>query len=124
MCKGAEHRAHHHSAPAPSQCASTTTVHQHHHSAPAPPQRISAEFALLAQDDDQTKNLYQVAKLRGTISVLLQLGQQTGRMMAVYLPAVKPEMPLFDDSAERLAWRFSNNLAEGTNNDELYIAFA
>jgi hypothetical protein len=86
--------------------------------------RVSAGFTLLAQDDDQTKSLYEVAKLRGTFSVLLQMGQQSGRMMAVYLPAVKPETPAFDDSADRLAWRFNNNLAEGTNNDELYIAFA
>jgi hypothetical protein len=85
--------------------------------------QVSAAFTLLAQDDAQTNNLYQIARQRGTISVLLQLGRQTGRMMAMYLPAVRPQVPVFDDSTERLTWRFSNNLAEGLNNDELFIAF-
>jgi hypothetical protein len=65
-----------------------------------------------------------VARQRGTISALLQLGQQSGRMMGIFLPSIKPDVPVFDDTAERLVWHFGQSFAEGTDNDELYIAFA
>jgi hypothetical protein len=85
---------------------------------------VSAEFTIFAQDDEQTNSLYQIAKQRGTISVMLQLGQASGRMMAIFLPSVVPVLPVFDDSTDRLAWRFTNNLAGGISNDELYLALA
>ena len=44
--------------------------------------------------------------------------------MALYLPNVVPELPLFDDSETYLSWEFKNNLAQGVSNDEAYIAFA
>jgi hypothetical protein len=90
----------------------------------AGPRRVSVDFALMAQDDTQTTALYQMAKDRVTIGALLQLGQQQGQMMAIYLPSVMPEIPAFDDSGQRLVWQFSNNRASGVADDEIYIAFA
>lgn len=86
--------------------------------------QVSIGFTLLAQDDAQTTALYQIAKQRGTMSVLLQFGERTGRMMAVYLPCVTPEIPAFDDTGAQLAWHFSNNQAGGPLENELYLAFA
>ena len=37
---------------------------------------------------------------------------------------VVPEVPNYNDSDTRLVWDFKNNLAQGTAEDELYIAFA
>ncbi len=85
---------------------------------------VAVNFTLLAVDDAQTTALYQAAKTRQTISAMLQLGQQTGQLMAIYIPNVVPEIPAFNDSEVRLQWEFKNNIAQGRLNDEIYIAFA
>ncbi len=88
------------------------------------PRDVGLNFTLLAQDNEQTLSLYSSAKQRTCIPVMLQLGMQQSRVLGIYLPNVVPEIPEFDDSDVRLRWRFSNNLGQGSNDDELYIAFA
>jgi hypothetical protein len=88
------------------------------------PREVVANFTLFAQADIETRSLYAAAKSRTPVSALLQLGQQQGQMMAVYVPNVVPELPLFGDSEAYLLWDFKNNLAQGVSNDEAYIAFA
>ena len=88
------------------------------------PREVLSSFTLFAQPDAATQSLYAAAKSRTPISALLQLGQQKGQMMAVYLPNVVPELPLFDDSEPYLLWEFKNNLGQGVSNDEVFIAFA
>ena len=85
---------------------------------------ISTSFTLIAQDDASTVQIYAAAKKRIPIQVMLQLGLQQGRLLGIYLPAVTPEQPGFDDAEVRLKWKFSNNLAQGINDDEIYLAFA
>jgi hypothetical protein len=85
---------------------------------------VVSTFALFAQDDTQTKLLYQAAKERTLMSLMLQLGQQQGQLMGIYMPSVTPEIPHYNDSETRLQWEFHNNLAQGTSDDEIYIAFA
>jgi hypothetical protein len=85
---------------------------------------VKTNFTLFAQDDAATRNLYAAAKARMPISAMLHLGQQPGQIMAVYLPAVMPEMALFEDSQPSLLWEFKNNVAQGVSNDEAFIAFA
>ena len=86
--------------------------------------QVSSRFSVFAQDDVQTKALYQAAKARSLISAMLQLGQQQGELMGLFLPQVTPEVPTFNDSETRLQWEFNSNLAQGTTDDELFIAFA
>jgi hypothetical protein len=86
--------------------------------------QVKAGFSLFTRDDNQTSALYTAAKQRGTISMMLQMGKQKGQLMGVYLPSVTPALPAFDDSETRLRWIFKNNVAQGTADDELYIAFA
>jgi hypothetical protein len=88
------------------------------------PRQVVSEFTLFAQDDAQTNALYAAAKLRDTFPAMLQLGQKQGQIMGVFLPAVSPEIPNYNDSETRLLWEFKNNVAQGTTNDEAYIAFA
>ena len=54
---------------------------------------------------------------------MLQLGEQIGQLFGAYMPAMVPEVPEFDDSETRLQWKFQNDRAQGTVDDELYIAF-
>jgi hypothetical protein len=84
---------------------------------------VELNFALLADDQTETLGLYESARTRSPISVMLQLGAQDAQLFGIYLPAMVPEVPEFDDSATRLEWRFQNSRAQGTVNDELYIAF-
>jgi hypothetical protein len=88
------------------------------------PREVLSTFTLLAQADPATTSLYGAAKTRNPVSALLQLGQQQGQMMAVYLPGVVPEMPFYNDAERYLFWTLKNNLAQGKSNDETFIAFA
>ena len=91
----------------------------------APGERdVVSHFTLMAQDNAQTTALYAAAKLRTPVSAMLQLGQQKGQLMGIMLPNVMPEIPSYNDSQPRLQWEFKNNRAQGTSDDEIYIAFA
>ena len=85
---------------------------------------VRVNFSLHEQDDEATKGLYQAARQRSPISIMLQLGQQPGQLFGIYLKSVVPEVPEFDDGETRLQWRFSGSRAHGTINDEVFIAFA
>lgn len=85
---------------------------------------VKLNFELFEQDDAPTKALYQAARQRSPISVMLQLGEQAGQLFGAYMGAMVPEVPEFDDSETRLQWKFQNSQAQGTVDDELYIAFA
>jgi hypothetical protein len=83
---------------------------------------VGLTFSIFEQDDAQTKALYQAARQRSPIGVMLQLGEQAGQLFGAYMPAMVPEVPEFDDAETRLAWKFTNSRALGSADDELYIA--
>jgi hypothetical protein len=87
------------------------------------PRSVSLAFTLFEQNDAQTKQLYQAARQRSPIGVMLQLGEQAGQLVGAYMPAMVPEVPQFDDSDTRLQWKFQSSRAQGTADDELYVAF-
>jgi hypothetical protein len=78
---------------------------------------------LYSKDDNATTGLYQAARQRSPISVMMQLGQADGQVMAVYLKSVVPEVPEFDDSKNRLQWQFRPSQGQGTTDDEMVVAF-
>lgn len=84
---------------------------------------VALEFSIFEQADAQTAELYQAARQRSPIGVTIQLGEQAGQLFGAYMPAMVPETPQFNDSDTRLRWEFRNSRAQGTINDELYIAF-
>jgi hypothetical protein len=85
---------------------------------------VVSQISLLAQDDAQSTALYQAARSRTPVPAMLQLGQQQGQLLGIYLPNMQPEIPIYNDTEYRLQWDFQNNLAQGQADDELYIAFA
>ncbi len=90
----------------------------------SPGQRtVQASIGLYSQTDSATPALYQAARQRAPISVMFQLGQQQGQVMGVYLQSVIPEVPQFDDSANRLQWVFKPSRAQGTVDNEIAVAF-
>lgn len=91
----------------------------------APGEReVVTAFTLYAQTDSQTEALYVAAKNRALVSAMLQLGDQNGQIMGIFMPSVTPEIPAYVDSETRLQWEFKNNLAQGTAENEISIAFA
>lgn len=84
--------------------------------------RVLAGIELIEADDAQTRDLYGAARSETPVSVMLQLGQATGKLMGVYLPSVIPEVPDFDDAAPKLKWSFSDSRAQGQANDEIAVA--
>jgi hypothetical protein len=84
---------------------------------------VTLNFSLFELADAQTAGLYQAARQRSPITVMLQLGEQAGQLCGAYMPAMVPMVPEFDDSETRLQWKFQNSRAQGTVDDELYIAF-
>lgn len=90
----------------------------------SPGQRtVTASFDLYGLDDDDTKTLYQAARQQSPITVMFQLGEIEGQVMGVHLKSVIPEVPEFDDSQNRLQWRFRASRAQGTVDDEIAVAF-
>jgi hypothetical protein len=84
---------------------------------------VTLDFHLYAMNDDATKGLYQAARQRSPVSVMMQLGEQPGQLFGVYLKSLIPEVPEFDDAERRLQWMFRENRAQGSVNDEIFFAF-
>jgi hypothetical protein len=90
----------------------------------APGQRtVSINFTIFEMDNTATAALYQAARQYSPISVMMQLGQQQGQLFGIYMNSVVPQVPAFDDSETRLQWQFQNCRAQGSVNDEIYVAF-
>lgn len=85
--------------------------------------KVALNFELFEMADAQTAALYEAARQRSPIGVMFQLGEQAGQLFGAYMPAMVPEVPEYDGGETRLQWKFSNDRAQGTSDDELYIAF-
>jgi hypothetical protein len=91
----------------------------------SPGQRnVSIDFSIYQQDDTATAALYQAARQRSPVSVMIQLGQQQGQLFGIYMTSVVVEVPAFDDSERRQQWQFRSCRAQGSVNDEILVAFA
>lgn len=84
---------------------------------------VEMNFSVYEMDDMATAGLYQAARQKSPISVMLQLGQQQGELFGLYMQSVVPQVPAFDDSDKRLQWQFQSCRAQGSVNDEIYAAF-
>lgn len=84
---------------------------------------VNLDFSIYQQDNAATAGLYQAARQRSPIGVMVQLGQQQGQLFGVYMKSVIPEVPEFDDSEKRQQWQFQNCRAQGSIDDEVFVAF-
>jgi hypothetical protein len=87
------------------------------------PRSVTAAFSLYELNDAATQGLYQAARQQSPVSVMFQLGQQTGQVVGVYMMRVVPVVPDFDDSDNMLQWKFQGSKAQGTANNEIVVAF-
>ena len=84
---------------------------------------VRIDFSIFEQDNTASRSLYEAARQRSPIPAMLQLGQQNGALFGIYMNAVVPEVPEFDDREPRLQWKFTGCRAQGTSDDELLVAF-
>jgi hypothetical protein len=90
----------------------------------APGQRtVTVDFTIFQMDDAATAALYQAARQQSPISAMVQLGQQQGQLFGIYLKSVIPQVPEFDDSDKRQQWSFQSCRAQGSVDDEIFLAF-
>ncbi len=85
--------------------------------------RVTVDMDLTSDTSAETNGLYEAAAQRSPVGVFFQLGQQAESLCGVYMPAVVPEIPEFDDDETRLRWRIRDSRAQGVGNDEIAIAF-
>ncbi len=85
--------------------------------------KVLAQVSLYEADDAATRGLYQAARAQTPIGVLFQSGQTPGALFGAWLKNVVPKVPEFDDSGRLLAWSFRDCRAQGTEDDEIYVAF-
>lgn len=84
---------------------------------------IVFDFNIYQQDDAATQALYQAARQRSPVSIMLQLGQRQGQLFGIYMKSVVLEVPEFDDAERRQQWQFQNCRAQGGLDDEIFVAF-
>ncbi len=87
------------------------------------PRTVSATFSLYGLTDSATQGLYQAARQQSPVTLMFQLGQTAGLTFAVNMNSVIPQVPEFDDSSNRLQWKFRTSRAQGTIDNEVSIAF-
>jgi hypothetical protein len=85
---------------------------------------VGIRFRIYEKDDAATMALYQSARNRTPINIMIQLGQSAGQLCGINLSAVVPEVPEFDDRQPRLEWNFTLSRAQGAVDDEIQIAYA
>lgn len=85
--------------------------------------RVTANFELYEVDDTATRGLYAAARSEAPIGVMFQLGQASGQLMGVYMPKVVARVPEFNDDERIVRWDFGNSRAQGSNNDDVMVAF-
>ena len=85
---------------------------------------VEIAFRLFASSDAAVVNLHALSRNRQETSLTIQLGNQAGQLVGVYVPRFVPEIPEVVDSESRAVLSFPSSLAYGVFNDEITVAFA
>jgi hypothetical protein len=86
--------------------------------------KVLVDFDMYAGDDETSTSLYAAARQRSPMQVMFQLGENPQQLFGVFLKSVVPELPEYDDSEQRLSWKFRECRAQGSGEDEIIVAFA
>ncbi|MGJ5817879.1 hypothetical protein [Paludibaculum fermentans] len=84
---------------------------------------VSVDLEMYGQDQPVFEEIYQAARQRSPIPLMLQLGEQDGALCGVFLPSFVPAVPEFDGEDSRMRWRLKGSQALGSGEDEIYVAF-
>ncbi|QOY89306.1 hypothetical protein [Paludibaculum fermentans] len=84
---------------------------------------VTVDLEMYGQDQPVFEEIYQAARQRSPIPLMLQLGEQAGALCGVFLPSFVPAVPEFDSEDSRMRWRLKGSQAMGSGEDEIYVAF-
>jgi len=84
---------------------------------------VLVDLELYSREGGVFDEMYQAARSRSPLPVMLQLGEQESQMCGVYIPNLSPVVPEFGDEESRQRWRLQGSIAVGTMEDEIYVAF-
>ena len=84
---------------------------------------VTVDLVMYSQDHAPFDEIYQAARSRTAIPLMIQMGEAAGQMCGIYLPSFIPVVPEFNSSDTRLRWKLSGSQALGTEEDEIYVAF-
>jgi hypothetical protein len=84
---------------------------------------VSVDLEMYGQDKPMFEEIYQAARQRTPLPLMLQLGEQAGALCGVFLPSFVPAVPEFDSEDSRMRWRLKGSQAMGSGEDEIYVAF-
>lgn len=84
---------------------------------------VVCDLSVYEEDRTAVRALYQAARQRSPIQVMFQLGTQARQLMGIYMQSVVPGVPKFDDQETKLRWEMRDCRAQGSAEDELFIAF-
>ncbi|WP_321474484.1 phage tail tube protein [uncultured Paludibaculum sp.] len=84
---------------------------------------VTVDLEMYGQDKPVFEEIYQAARQRSPIPLMLQLGEQDGALCGVFLPSFVPAVPEFDSEESRMRWRLKGSQAMGSGEDEIYVAF-
>ena len=83
---------------------------------------VDLQFEVYCTDASIFAELYHAAQNDAPVPLTLQLGNRPGAMAAVYVKSFVPQVPQYDDSENQLLWHFSASRAQGSGDDEIYVA--
>jgi len=85
---------------------------------------VQVELEMYSQDRAVFNELYEAARMRNGLPLMVQLGSAPGQLCGLWIPNFVPEVPEFLDDEPRLRWKVRASQAQGTSEDEVYVAFA
>lgn len=85
---------------------------------------LSLQFQLYAAQDAAVNQLHVLSRSRLETDLTIQLGNQPGQLVGIYVPRFVPEIPELKDSDTRVAMSYPKSIAYGVSNDEVTVAFA
>lgn len=84
---------------------------------------VTIDLEIYGNASEACEAIYASARRREPIPFMVQMGSIPGGMCSIYVPNFIPTPPEFLDGEERLRWRLRGATAEGTREDEVYVAF-
>ncbi len=85
---------------------------------------LSLQFQLYAAEDAAVNQLHILARSRQETDLTIQLGNQPGQLVGIYVPRFVPEIPELKEADARVLMSYPKSLAYGVSNDEITVAFA
>lgn len=86
--------------------------------------KVTFDCVLVADGTADSNGLKALASSRTPAPVILQLGVEAGQIFGIYIPNVVLSSPLYDDRDNYLKLHWESSLGHGSQDDEMYVAWA